>query len=1191
VVAAYIGYGDNGYERLAIGTFDAYSASAVTIGVAESFGPFRLGAQLSPASAGAGTFVPLGQNLVLAWFMDENTVCESTCGGYTLSIAPVATGGTPIMLGSRGMLGAAVSGQILLNGSSTVSPFGTPFTISPGSLNSTFTWSGAISLLNGFGNLTFNNLTADGRAVNCSQVLVTENVGIGTPTPINVVTGDSSGNITVGGGAVGDYGPQVAYNNGAFAFPFGWRYADGSAVPADLYPGYPLEIPPRTIGALYASFAGSAAPSAWVKRDINVTHNNTIATGTALDAIDIHAGLLVSPWSADSSNPTYIPPAITTPVHDGAFVEFPLVSWPTTYPKGDALAIGAALDSTWAATQVGDPSQSLPLQVGTPNGGLGSVASFFPLNIAKTTSIEVNRPDGNMPSTWVAAGSGTVVESTGYSTLTATGSGATFARTLLTNWPMWVQQSSYAGTGFTYLYQSAYANTAHNNPKAYFGTTLGLPGAWHGQEDVWGYGAFAYLEIHLDCPTDMPANQSFVLQIDWSDLKIGDPDFYYFTARIGSVDCTEVQRTSHYSLTAQPGAGNVILVDLLFPDEGQILGIDRARVLTLSGLPTTTSGGVYTLRGMYLKSLSDPYVTLGYSPFNEGTPRGLGDPPITRDNPIGSLTIAQDGAQCVFAGAGTDIDEYALYDNKGGSPPYAYQVFESSNGIYVNAALPGAGLYQHSTVDWLAFIQNIEGFQPSSYTQAVEDAALKDWNNRSLGPAMVMDIAPILPFQKGGLPPPGPGATPFFPPMYLTVGNVTLINGVDIAVRAVHSLWGGLQAQVASPTTKKRPKATDAVQAVYALHVPDIGSPTVNPEVATANTDTSGYVVVSPVPAGGTTAEPFGVIYQLGTRKAGTTSPRRYALAASSFLMLDRQVSPSTLFPAPMLPPAGQPAILRHYTDRALIHHTDGSGPNGTGQMLVDLLDDNDGNPTTYTIDTTPTCGCPFFDLNVDRVDGTYLQGSTAVVATSNSHGRTWNLTPLSGSYLATTSTTANGRLYFAGCHDNRWWLRVGGLNADGTYTVSAETALSPATALISPVPSGHIRARDDGTVEFVYLDTSGAPWLMQGMGISTSGAGTWVTSSLPGNYSAATSTLANGRCYLLGYHDSEWWVRTGVLGAGGAYTWSGENSLGISGAQAQSFVRARNDGTVEFVYLDSTSALQILRGRGIDTTGAGIWT
>lgn len=181
--------------------------------------------------------------------------------------------------------------------------------------------------------------------------------------------------------------------------------------------------------------------------------------------------------------------------------------------------------------------------------------------------------------------------------------------------------------------------------------------------------------------------------------------------------------------------------------------------------------------------------------------------------------------------------------------------------------------------------------------------------------------------------------------------------------------------------------------------------------------------------------------------------------------------------------------LLRDYTDRLHIY-----GANTSGNMVVNIYDDNDANPTPVTIDSATLCTHPSFNLNGVLIDGTYLANKTPKWARSRTHGRQWQVYTVPGVYDACTSCSNHARVIFIGFRkgnpaatpptSDAWYVRVGLLQDDGTYMWSEEVNLN----LTAPNGSGHVKERFDGVCEFVWEDNSGNQYVLRGRLIPNSG-------------------------------------------------------------------------------------------------------
>ena len=82
------------------------------------------------------------------------------------------------------------------------------------------------------------------------------------------------------------------------------------------------------------------------------------------------------------------------------------------------------------------------------------------------------------------------------------------------------------------------------------------------------------------------------------------------------------------------------------------------------------------------------------------------------------------------------------------------------------------------------------------------------------------------------------------------------------------------------------------------------------------------------------------------------------------------------------------------------------------------------------------------------------------------------------------------GRLVVALFHDNRWYVKVGQLQASGDYTFSAEQPILPVGAAKN---KGHLYHRKDNVIEFAYINNTDEPRVKRCHNLSmVTGIGTW---------------------------------------------------------------------------------------------------
>jgi hypothetical protein len=177
---------------------------------------------------------------------------------------------------------------------------------------------------------------------------------------------------------------------------------------------------------------------------------------------------------------------------------------------------------------------------------------------------------------------------------------------------------------------------------------------------------------------------------------------------------------------------------------------------------------------------------------------------------------------------------------------------------------------------------------------------------------------------------------------------------------------------------------------------------------------------------------------------------------------------------------------LHDYTHRLLVF-----GKDADGHLAVLLYDDLEVSAVLTIIDGSTPCGYPSAWLRDTVIECIYLRDTAPYLARSRTHGRTWTLISVPGTYDAVTSTRHQNRIILLGWKGdptNQWYVRVGTLQPNDTYSWSGEVSL----ALTSPNGSGHVITRYDGVVEFVWEDTSNSVFILRGRGIGSDGSGTW---------------------------------------------------------------------------------------------------
>lgn len=188
------------------------------------------------------------------------------------------------------------------------------------------------------------------------------------------------------------------------------------------------------------------------------------------------------------------------------------------------------------------------------------------------------------------------------------------------------------------------------------------------------------------------------------------------------------------------------------------------------------------------------------------------------------------------------------------------------------------------------------------------------------------------------------------------------------------------------------------------------------------------------------------------------------------------------------IPAAGtgqQPFLLRDGPGRRHLYHA-----NTAGKLILRRWDGADANPVDVTIDSNAGCSTPHFEqLQSWTLEGVYARDSVARLARSKDRGSHWTLATIPGTYTATTSVTSLGRRVLLGYRSSQWYVKVGELGSDGvTFSWCAEVSLG----LTNPQGQGHLAARRDGALEFVYLDTDSVWQITVCRGLGKDGVGTW---------------------------------------------------------------------------------------------------
>jgi len=179
---------------------------------------------------------------------------------------------------------------------------------------------------------------------------------------------------------------------------------------------------------------------------------------------------------------------------------------------------------------------------------------------------------------------------------------------------------------------------------------------------------------------------------------------------------------------------------------------------------------------------------------------------------------------------------------------------------------------------------------------------------------------------------------------------------------------------------------------------------------------------------------------------------------------------------------AGSLSAFRTWAERLVVVHVDTSG-----HLIASVYDPDDASPADFTIDGNAGCTWPSFQqAEAPLIEGSYLRGSTAYVARSYDHGRTWTLVSIAGSYTAQSSVRQKRRRVFAGWNGTAWVCRV--KPDDGVW--SGEVSM----ALTSPSGKGSFVVSEEGedVLAFAYIDTSQDVQIVKCRAVSNDGTGSW---------------------------------------------------------------------------------------------------
>jgi hypothetical protein len=534
-----------------------------------------------------------------------------------------------------------------------------------------------------------------------------------------------------------------------------------------------------------------------------VTYNAVSGTGTqaALKAFGPHWQWTANLVTRDengasiSSEVDYEGGTYTTP----AAPTFSDDMWVDSAPADPTRGAGAAvLNTNWAnALTIRPDPDEWPLRIeGMPPKAPGAVFTAWEvgtLSLAATKdcllstavwtpagSISVTAPGDVPPTEFVVAGAGSVT------------------RPMTASWRDWNDPDH-----GDYQPDDDYTATDH---------TAYAPAG----QDVWGWGAYAYLEVGFD----IPAATTLTFTVAWASVDVN-----------GAV--REITRT----YTKAWAASGTQTLDLMFPDEGDrpFYG-DRVDSLTISGFEV----GTYQLNHLRLRATADAYVKLG------------GETEDSRDNARpGGVVWNQDGQFSLGqwngeSRLGDDTDGDALddyrKDHQNGHFEYADTETDPVTATsYGGAAGMGVGEPAALLPDLFTELNLLEGLT-AVYSTTAMDAAFSDADGNELDVARAIEwLLPNLPFERVS---PGSALTVY---ARLVVADVSLPAGLSAAEMVVHyrqRLGSVLVGQAVVTGTAARAGAGITVRARAYVGNLALGPTGLDGVVTTATTDSSGFAAL-----------------------------------------------------------------------------------------------------------------------------------------------------------------------------------------------------------------------------------------------------------------------------------------------------------------------------------------------------------
>lgn len=418
--------------------------------------------------------------------------------------------------------------------------------------------------------------------------------------------------------------------------------------------------------------------------------------------------------------------------------------------------------------------------------GSGPASGYYqPVSLTLAASLNVHRPDGNTPSSFVTSDGAklTVSEGANSTVFQVAATGATATRTLAEDWRTWIADSAQPVDAYTY--------TDHNS----LGST---------NQDIWCWDSYSYLR----CTIDAPAAVSLTLTVTGVYLDVTDS---HTTGSDRRTDMTQVEVpwTRTYTLSLQSGT-NISDVDLLFPNEGTgpLVGYGRVDTIAFSGFAV----GDYTVRGLSLVATEQGYLKCDFGP-----PAQRGD--------YSALWLAQDGAAVLGAWPDTAYkpDETGTY---GGGLRYVEPLTGSMTGTIQDSQL--------SVETFWTYPNRWEGWT-TIYSQAAEDAANEDNQGNSIGGGIAQWTRPIVPHERFR---PGQAYQPKVQPV---VARVVPTAG---RTYTLYSRWNAGHGAIEALVKEEGGNGRLGPGETFSFTDPPTGI-----VLGTGETDESSYVVVTPLPA------------------------------------------------------------------------------------------------------------------------------------------------------------------------------------------------------------------------------------------------------------------------------------------------------------------------------------------------------